>query len=265
MIRSARWLRPSLTGIALLGASLAAQSASIVAGSGAAPPASATGIYEVARVTTDAGKVQKALALVHKGTVKEVHSRSSARYQKRASGSSPVRVTTETYDRLLATAGGANRDVNTLSIATRCQFYQLAGLPTTGMNCPASAPLPTTTTPTGNTCPTGYEPQLRMVDGRKQVVCVLMTQLPQLPEDPQRFAGTGAAAPSLRHALDLWMQRLSPIPAAEARLLQLEFKWALFTNPVSFGYYSPEAGQLEHGGWRFDGLGFSIIWANDPP
>lgn len=104
-----------------------------------------------------------------------------------------------------------------------------------------------------------------MVDGRKQVVCLLMTQLPQLPEKPQRFAGTGATAQSLRYELDRWMRRLSPIPAAEARLLPLEFTWALFTNPVSFGYFSPEAGQLERGGWRFDGLGFSIICANDPP
>jgi hypothetical protein len=251
--------------VTLLGASLAAQSASIVAGSGATPPASATGIYEVARVTTDAGKVQKALALVHKGTVKEVHSRSTTRYQVRASGSSPVRVTTVTYNKLLTAAGGTNRDVNAMPLQTRCQFYQLAGLSTAGMNCPTSAPPPPTTAPTGSTCPMGYELQLRMVDGRKQMVCVLATQVPLLPDDTRRFAWRGSASQSLRQDLTGWLQRLSPIADAEARLLQLEFKWALFTNPVSFGYYSPEAGQLEHGGWRFDGIGFSIIWANDPP
>lgn len=259
-------LRSSLVCIALLGASLAAQSASITAGSGASPPATATGIYEIARTTTDTGKVQSALALVHKGSLKEVHSRSSTRYQSRASGSSPVRVTTDTYNKLLTTAGGTNRDVNTMPLETRCQYYQLAGIPTTGMNCPTSSTLPPTTSPTSSgTCPTGYELKLRFVDGRKRMICVLMTRIPQLPETPERWARTGAPMLAAGRELGDWLGRLSPLPAAEARLMELTFKSALFFNPIEFMYEPAGTGTTEYGGWKFSGFGLTILWFNDAP
>jgi hypothetical protein len=264
MSRRLRNTARTLAAGAFLGVVLQAQSASLTAGSGASPPASATGIYEIARITTDTGKVQRALALVHKGSLKEVHSRSSTRYQKRASGSTPVRVTTDTYDKLVTKSGGTNRDVNTLPMETRCQYYQLAGIPTTGMNCPTSSTLPPTTSPTASgTCPTGYELKISFVNGRKQVTCALMTGVPRLPEVPERWAGV----PGLPVGSDVggWLGRLSPIPAAEARLMELTFKSALFFNPIEFMYEPAGTGMTEYGGWRFSGFGLTILWFNDGP
>lgn len=162
------------TGLFVIG--LHAQATTIVAGSGAKPPTLATGIYEVAVATTSDGQVQKALALVHKGALKEVHSRSARGYQRRGSGSTAIRVPTSAYDKLLALAGGTNRDVNGMPVATRCKFYALAGIPTTGMACPTSTSGPATVPPTNGTCPPGYTLKLMMVDGRKQLRCALMTR-----------------------------------------------------------------------------------------
>ncbi|MFO1378597.1 MAG: hypothetical protein U1F14_16520 [Steroidobacteraceae bacterium] len=257
-------VRPVACGM-LLAVTLQAESATIVAGSGVNPPTTATGIYEIAVATTDTGKVQKALALTHKGSLKEVHSRSSTAYQRREAGSTTIRVPTATYDKLLALAGGTNRDVNTMSLATRCQFYVLAGIPTTGMSCPTSTPAPSTTTPTGGTCPSGYEIKYVLVGGRKQLTCVLITLAPQLPETSEQFAWLESAAASFGHRVADWAQRLSPIPVAEARLIKLTFSSRLLYQDVTFAYLGAEAGGTDYGAWRFDGFGFGITWVNDGP
>lgn len=251
--------------IGLIATSLQARAATIVAGPGANPPASATGIYEIAVATTNTGRVQKALALVHKGTLKEIHSRSSAGYQRREAGSTPIRVPTTSYARLLTLAGGSNRDVNAMSLASRCQFYTLAGIPTTGMGCPTSTPMSPTLSPTNGTCPTGYELKFVVVNGSKQLKCVLMTRVPRLQELEEVFAAAESAVPNPRRSVVEWLEKLIPVSTAEARLLQLEFKQTMFGGPIAFSYFSPEASETDYGGWRFEGFGFTIIWANDGP
>ena len=248
----------------LLALGLPAQAATIVAGSGAKPPATATGIYEIAVATTDSRRMQTALALVHNGALKEVHSRSSAGYQRREAGSSAIRVSTGTYDQLLALAGGTNRDVNTLPLATRCRFYSLAAIPTTSMDCPTSTLLPATTSPVNGACPSGYALKLVLVNGTKQLRCVLLTRVPPALGPEARLAAVRTAQPPGR-SLGEWIERLIPISTAEARMLQFSFKSELFAGPLSFSYLSPEAGGTDYGGWRFDGFGFQIIWANDGP
>jgi len=132
----------ALVGAALFAVMLPVQAATIRSGSGASPPAAATGIYEIAIVKNDAGQLQRILALVHRYKLWEVHNRGSNGYLRRVAGSSPIRVSPGTYLNLLALTGGTNRDVNTLPLATRCQFYDLAGLDRTGMNCPSNTGLP---------------------------------------------------------------------------------------------------------------------------
>lgn len=265
MYRRLNRVAHTAAGAALLVLGLPAHAATIVAGSGANPPTSATGIYEIAVATTDGKQMQRALALVHKGALKEVHSRSAKGYQRREAGSTAVRVSTSAYDQLLTLAGGVNRDVNGVPLATRCQFYTVAGIPTTGMGCPTTAPKPATVSPTNGTCPSGYELKLATVNGTKRLTCVLMTRVPSLSPLRERFAWTEAPAPSARRSLADWIEDLIPISTAEARLLQFHFKSALFLNAISFEYFSPEAGGTDNGAWRFEGFGFLIVWANDSP
>lgn len=139
---SPQLLLRALIGAALFAVMLPVQAATIRSGSGASPPANATGIYEIAIVKNDAGQLQRIQALVHQGKLWEVHNRSSTGYLRRVAGSSPIRVSAGTYLNLLALTGGTDRNVNVLPLATRCQFYALAGLDRTGMNCPSNTGLP---------------------------------------------------------------------------------------------------------------------------
>lgn len=251
---------------ALLAIGLPARAATIVAGSGASPPSSATGIYEIAVATTDGKQVQQALALIHEGALKEVHSRSARGYQRREAGSTAIRVSTTAYNQLLTLAGGVNRDANGLPLATRCQFYTVAGIPTTGMGCPTTVTTrPATVPPANGTCPAGYELKLATVNGMKQLTCVLMTHAPPLRALRERFAWIDAPTPSPPRSMADWIEDLIPISTAEARLLQFHFKSALFLNSISFEYFNPEAGGTDYGAWRFEGFGLLIIWANDGP
>ena len=250
----------------LLATGLSAQSATLVAGSGANPPASATGIYEVAVLTTDASRVMKALALVHQGKLREVHSRSSTKYQRRAAGSTPVRVPTGSYDKLLALSGGANRDANSLPLATRCQYYTLAGLATTGMGCPTttSGPMPSTVAPTNGTCPLGYEIKLSLVNGVKQLTCVLITFVPPRPSGEQWFASLDTYLLPYAQRTTAWIGRLSPVSVAEARLVALRFDSSMFFQSVKFTYEPADVSTTATSGWRFEGLGLLIVWIDDP-
>jgi len=50
--------------------------------------------------------------------------------------------------------------------------------------------MPATTSPTtSGTCPTGYALKISFVDGRKPMICALITGVPQSPEVPERRAG----------------------------------------------------------------------------
>jgi hypothetical protein len=212
----------------LLVIGMPAQATTIVAGSGTNPPASATGIYEIAVMTTDAKRVHSVLALVDKGALKEVHSRSPSGYLRRVAGSTAVRVSTSTYAKLLSLAGGTNRNVNSLPLVTRCQFYSLAGLATTGMSCPSILPAPMPEAPSN--CPAGYEVKISIVNGAYFIQC-------------ERVAISS---------------KLLPAPSGR-------FVSSLFGYPVSFAYVNPKVSATDYGAWVFGGLNFMIGWLNDGP
>lgn len=220
-------------GTALCAAGVVAQAATILAGSGANPPATATGIYEIAVVKTDAKVVQSALALVHDGRLQEIHSRSSRGYQRRISGSATVRVSASTFSQLLTLAGGVNRNVDFLPLAARCQFYALAKLPTPGMNCPTMnglPALPAPETPPQMQCPDGYELEIATVNSFLILRCV-------------QSATTSSLLPSLPG------RYVAP----------------LFGRSISFAYLNGKTTDTPNGAWVFEGLGFTIGWLNDGP
>lgn len=68
----------------------------------------------------------------------------------------------------------------------------------------------------------------------------------------------------LRRAAEV-MEGFNPISEAEAALLEFQFKMELFSREISFTAYSPESSGTEFGGWRWEGLGFLIVWLNDGP
>lgn len=260
-IRSGLWLAALCSGLAIV--TMPAQAVTIVAGSGANPPATATGIYEIARL--EGQKVQKALALVHRGTLQEVHSRGTIGYQRREAGSTAIKISTAAYEKLLTLAGGPNRDVNTMPLVTRCEFYGLAGIPTAGMTCPVSRPPPAKVAPSGDSCPSGYQKRLEKIDGKAQWICVPVVQAPaSRTVDELLVQALPARAPTSR-TIAAWIERLLPIATAEARILMLQFKSDMFFRPISFGLFSPEASGTEYGGWSFQGFGFDIRWLNDGP
>lgn len=216
---------------ALCAAGAVAQAATILAGSGANPPATATGIYEIAVVKTDAKVVQSALALVHDGSLQEIHSRSSRGYQRRISGSAAVRVSTSTFSQLLTLAGGVNRNVDFLPIAARCQFHALAKLPTSGMGCPTMNGLPTLPapeTPPQVQCPDGYELEIATVNTVLTFRCVRSASS-LLPRLPGRY--------------------VTP----------------LFGRSISFAYLNAKTTDTPNGIWVFEGLGSTIGWLNEEP
>lgn len=180
----------TIAGAALLFAASSATAATIAAGSGSNPRTTATGIHEIVIVKTDSGLKQQALALVHKGALREVHSRSATGYQRRIGGSSDIRVSPSKYGDLLTLAGDLNRSVNGQSLTTRCKFYSLAGIPMSGMGCPAPLSLPRPEPPFANqVCPDGYDLEFSTVNGTAVIQCVRPTTTTNLlPAVPGRSA-----------------------------------------------------------------------------
>lgn len=266
MKASSEYLLRALCCAVFLAVGLPAQAAKIRAGSGASPTASATGIHEVAVLTTDARRVMKALALVHKGSLREVHSRSGTTYQRRATGSTAVRAPTSSYNKLLALSGDTNRDVNSLPLATRCQYYALAGLATTGMGCPATSTgsMPSTVAPTNGTCPLGYQLKFSVVNGVKRPTCALITFVPPERQSRPWLASLDTHLAPYPQRAATWLERLSPVSAAEARIIALRFDSALFFQPIRFSYEPAEASTTATSGWRFEGLGLLVVWIDDP-
>jgi len=216
---------------ALLAIGLPATATTIVAGSGANPPATATGIYEIAVVKTDSGLRQQALALVHKGTLREVHSRSATGYQRRVSGSSDTRVSPSKYGELLTLAGGLNRSINGQPLTTRCKFYLLAGLPTGGMGCPTPLGLPDPAPPFDTTvCPDDYDLKVSIVNGKSVIQCIRTTTTTKL------------------------------LPAVSGR-----YVGSLFGRAVSFAWFDPAVSGTPNGAGAFGGFGLTIGWLNDGP
>ena len=133
-----------------------------------------TGIYSVAVLHRDA-RVYQSLALFHQGQMKEIHTRvQGGPYLRRRPGSTAIRIQPATFDQLIATAGGVDRNVEQLPLAQRNRFYQLAGLavptpPGTPSRPPEVAP------DTAGHCPQGYE--LRPFP--KPAKCVLISEAPQ--------------------------------------------------------------------------------------
>jgi hypothetical protein len=213
-------------GLLVIGVS--AQATTIVAGSGTNPPASVTGIYEIARLKSDGGRVYNVLALVNKGVLREVHARGPGGYLRRVAGSTAVRVSTSTYAKLLTLAGAKNANVDFLPLATRCQFYSLAGLARTGMNCPSILPAPMPEAPSN--CPAGYEVKISIVNGAYFIQCERVTISSKL------------------------------LPAPSGRFVS-----SLFGYPVSLAYVNPKVSATDYGAWAFGGLNFMIGWLNDGP
>jgi len=220
---------------ALIAAILPVQAATIRAGSGASPPATATGIYEIAVLKNDAGQLQRILALVHRGMLWEVHSRSSSGYLRRVAGSSPVRVAPGTYTRLVALTGGTNRDVNTLPLAIRCEYYTLARLDRTRMNCPSATGLPEPAREgygamvMDAACPPpDHELVITVVYGRETVQCVEKPTT-RLPAVPGRFVSS------------------------------------LFGRPIAFVHVAPAVAGTTHGALAFAGFHLAVGWIDDGP
>lgn len=223
----------ALVGTALIAAMLPVQAATIRAGSGASPPAYATGVYEIAVVKDDAGRLQRMLALVHRGTLQELHSRGSVGYLRRATGSTPIRVSPGTYVKLLALAGGLNRDVNSLPLATRCEYYALARLSTTEMNCPSGTVWPRTTydgVTSQDVCPPPDHELVFTTDayGRPVPQCVRKTET-GLPALPGRFSSS------------------------------------LFNRPIAFVYAGPAVTRAAYGASAFAGFYLLIGWLDEEP
>lgn len=152
---------------ALLAIGLPAAAAAIVAGSGTSPPTTATGIYEIAVVKIDSGLRQHALALVHKGALREVHSRGATGYQRRVGGSSNIRVSPSKYD-------------------------SLAGIPTSGLGCATPSGLPDPAPPFDTTvCPDDYELKVSIVNGKSVIQCIRPTTTTNLlPAVSGRYVGS---------------------------------------------------------------------------
>lgn len=196
-----------------------------------------TGIYSVAVLHRDA-RVYQSLALFHQGQMKEIHTRvQGGPYLRRRPGSTAIRIQPATFDQLIATAGGVDRNVEQLPLAQRNRFYQLAGLavptpPGTPSRPPEVAP------DTAGHCPQGYE--LRPFP--KPAKCVLISEAPQ-PNRNWLVAG--------------W-ERLGLVRQAEAAIHELNFSLANFFGNIAFTYNDEERI------YKFQGFGFVIVWDDNP-
>ena len=241
-----RQLARAVACAAFLAIGLPAQAAKIGAGSGASPTASVTGIYEIAVLTTDAGRRHKVLALVHKGGLWEVHVRGGTGYQRRVAGSAGIRVSPSTFDRLLSLAGGMNRDVNGLPFSTRCGFYRLAGLGISpqeqlSWSCPVPLSIDgsviTQPTDSSNSASSAWDP-----------ICPAGTEV--------RFSYAGGV---------LTFRCVSSSGDALVPAVQGRFLASLFDRPVSYAWLNPQTTRTNYGVWVFGGFGFQIGWLNDSP
>lgn len=139
-----------------------------------------------------------------------------------------MRVSPSRYGELLTLAGGLNHSVNGQSLTTRCKFYSLAGIPTSGMSCPTPGGLPNPEPPISNrVCPDGYDMEFSTVNGMLLIKCV-------------RPATTGT---------------LLPVPGRY-------IVW-LFGHPISLAHLGPKATGTPNGIWAFGGFGLTIGWLNE--
>jgi len=214
-----------------------AQSITPGTGLGLVTPQS-TGIYALANLQGIRTSGQ-ALALFHKGTLVEIHAKSSTgAYLTRTASNKAIKLSPATYNELLKMAGGINKNIETLSPDKREAFYRLAGL----SQPQGGTTLPLILDPQNGTCPKGYQLK-RTTTGFK---CVVISSLPNS---------------LLRDLAALW-ESATFIAEAEARLISFAFKLSNLFTDVIFQYESPEAAGLDVGAYVFKGFGFDIRWTD---
>lgn len=213
----------------------------------------ATGIYVVGTSTFSGRKPATTYALVHNGQIRQVHSKSGGSWMRKQAGSSGgVAVMAATFDTLITTAGGVNRNVNTLSSSVRDQFLSTAGLAGATSGGGSGTPPPMEVAPVNGSCPAGYE--LKLKSNPKRVTCVLMTQ-DYRPVDRD----DGLLASAARSALD-WL-----VPPAFARDCGALGCLAYF----SFGEISAFRFVFQYnsigGYWGFNGFGIVAVFVLPEP
>jgi len=229
-----------------------AHAASIQPGSGASVSDRATGIYEIV-VTSGSRGTYRTLALMDRGRVIELHTRSGTTYLARKAGSPAIRVTSQKFNEMITIAGGINKDVNKLPAATRDSFMQKAGLGGTsgdGGSAPLEVP------PTGTTCPIGYEFHISYESHRKVMTCRLATGL--VPQEGAGHESLLALAKSvLRAGLD------AVVAPAEARLAQIRYKFTIALLYVQVTYEEADISSMA--ALTLEVAGAEVTWLEPAP
>lgn len=204
-----------------------------------------TGVYHL--VTVDEQRRHQVIALAHKGKVLEIHAKKAAGgYLTRGSGSTAIKVSPQTFNQLIAIAGGLNRDIESLPAAKKNEFYALAGL---GSTPTSQTPRPFEVAPgSNNTCPPGYGLKTKKTAGSIVRICEILSYQERNDSLLATLANWWASA-----NLDL-------ITSAHARLLHFQFKLADF---FQFAVMMDD-GNLSSGEqtWRIQAAGFDVLFTH---